>query len=86
MSKKTSKMNNGQALTANLVTSMLAIGASRLGMPVSTTHVSVGAITGIGLVNGSADRSVLSAILLSWLMTLPVAAVSAGLAASLLIR
>ena len=86
MSKKISKMNDGQALTANLVTSMLVIGASRLGMPVSTTHVSVGAITGIGLVNGSADRSVLSAILLSWLMTLPVAAVSAGLAASLLIR
>ena len=86
MSKKISKMNDGQALTANLVTSMLVIGASRLGMPVSTTHVSVGAITGIGLVNGSADRSVLSAIHLSWLMTLPVAAVSAELAASLLIR
>ena len=86
MSKKISKMIDGQALTANLVTSMLVIGASRLGMPASTTHVSVGAITGIGLVNGSADRSVLSAILLSWLMTLPVAAVSAGLAASLLIR
>ena len=86
MSKKISKMNDGQALTANLVTSMLVIGASRLGMPVSTTHVSVGAITGIGLVNGSADRSVLSANLLSWLLTLPVAAVSAGLAASLLIR
>ena len=86
MSRKISKMNDGQALTANLVTSLLVIGASRLGMPVSTTHVSVGAISGIGLVNGTASRSVLSAILLSWLMTLPIAATSAGLAAWLLIR
>jgi inorganic phosphate transporter, PiT family len=81
MSKKISQMNDGQALTANLVTSLLVIGASRFGMPVSTTHVSVGAITGIGLVNGSADRSVLSAILMSWVLTLPVAALAAGLAA-----
>jgi PiT family inorganic phosphate transporter len=86
ISKKISRMNDGQALTANLVTSLLVIGASRLGMPVSTTHVSVGAITGVGLVNGTADRSVLSAILMSWLLTLPVAALSAGLAAYALIR
>jgi inorganic phosphate transporter, PiT family len=86
MSRKISKMNDGQALTANLVTSMLVIGASRLGMPVSTTHVSVGAITGIGVVNGSADRSVLSSILLSWVMTLPIAALTAGLAATALMR
>jgi PiT family inorganic phosphate transporter len=48
-------------------------------MPVSTTHVSVGSIAGIGIVNGSADRSVASAILMSWLLTLPIAAIiSAG--------
>ena len=86
MSKKISKMNDGQALIANLVTSTLVIGASRLGMPVSTTHVSVGAIAGIGLVNRTADRSVLSAILMSWVATLPIAAVSAGLVAWLLMH
>ena len=79
MAKKISRMNDGQALTANLVTAILVIGASRFGMPVSTTHVSVGAITGIGLVNGSADRSVISGIALSWLLTLPVAALAGGL-------
>lgn len=75
MSKKISKMNDGQALTANLVTAFLVIFASRLGMPVSTTHVSVGSITGIGIVNGSADRGVVSSILMSWLLTLPIAAI-----------
>jgi inorganic phosphate transporter, PiT family len=75
MSKKISKMNDGQALTANLVTAFLVIFASRFGMPVSTTHVSVGSITGIGIVNGSADRSVVSGILMSWVLTLPIAAI-----------
>jgi inorganic phosphate transporter, PiT family len=75
MSKKISTMNDGQALTANLVTAFMVIFASRLGMPVSTTHVSVGSITGIGIVNGSVDKAVISSIFMSWLLTLPIAAV-----------
>ncbi len=78
MSKKISKMNDGQALTANLVTAFMVIFANRLGMPVSTTHVSVGAITGVGIVNGTADKSAISGILLSWVLTLPIAAVIAA--------
>jgi len=75
MSKKISRMNDGQALTANLVTAFMVIFASRLGMPVSTTHVSVGSITGIGIVNGSVDKAIISSIFMSWLLTLPIAAV-----------
>lgn len=78
MSKKISKMNDGQALTANLVTAFMVIFASRLGVPVSTTHVSVGAISGIGIVNGTADKGVIGGILLSWLLTLPIAAALAA--------
>jgi len=44
MSSKISKFNNGRGFTANLVTGMLVIGASAFGLPVSTTHVSVGSI------------------------------------------
>jgi inorganic phosphate transporter, PiT family len=61
------------------VTAFMVIFASRLGMPVSTTHVSVGAITGVGIINGTADRSVIGGILLSWVLTLPIAA---GIAAA----
>jgi len=74
MSKRISNMNDGQALTANLVTAVMVIFASRLGMAVSTTHVSVGSITGIGIVNGSTNKAVISGILMSWLLTLPIAA------------
>lgn len=79
MSKRISRMNDGQALAANLVTGLLVILASRFGLPVSTTHVSVGAIGGIGLANGSADKRVIGSILASWLLTLPVAAVISAL-------
>ena len=48
-------MNDGQALCANLVTAFMVFFASRFGLPVSTTHVSVGAITGVGIVNGTAN-------------------------------
>jgi inorganic phosphate transporter, PiT family len=74
MSKRITRMDETQALAANLITATLVIFASRLGMPVSTTHVSVGAIGGVGLARSSVDRSVLGAILLSWLLTLPIAA------------
>lgn len=80
MSKKISTMNDGQALTANLVTALLVISASRYGLPVSTTHVSVGAISGVGLINGTADKKVIGTILLSWVMTLPIAAATAAAA------
>ena len=80
MSKDVSRMNDGQALTANVVTAFLVIVASRLGLPVSTTHVSVGAITAVGLVNGTAAKRVISGILLSWVLTLPIAALISGVA------
>ena len=84
MSRKIALMNDGQALTANLVTGLLVILASRYGLPVSTTQVSVGAISGIGLANGSAARGVIGGILASWLLTLPIAAATAALIYSLL--
>ena len=36
------------------ITALLVTVASRFGLPVSTTHVSVGSLFGIGLVNGTA--------------------------------
>ncbi len=74
MSKKITKMNHGQGFTANLVTGFLVIFASRWGVPVSTTHVSVGSIFGIGAITRNIDTKIAGGIFLSWLLTLPVAA------------
>lgn len=74
MSLRITQMNDGQAFTANLITAGLVIVASRWGMPVSTTHVSCGSLFGIGLINRKAHVGVIGKILLSWLVTLPLAA------------
>jgi PiT family inorganic phosphate transporter len=79
MSNKITSMNHGQGFTANLVTGILVIFASRLGIPVSTTHVSVGALCGIGMATRQANMPVLRNIFLSWLLTLPIAAIFSGL-------
>lgn len=67
-------MNHGQGLAANVATGLLVIWASRLGLPVSTTHVSVGALFGIGLTTGQANTAVVGNVVLSWVVTLPCAA------------
>jgi PiT family inorganic phosphate transporter len=79
MSHKITGMNPGQGFTANLVTSILVLLASRFGMPVSTTHVAVGSLFGIGAMTGTARSNVVLTILLAWITTLPLAA---GIAAA----
>lgn len=74
MSFQITSMNSGQAFSANLATGILVILASGFGLPVSTTHVSVGSLFGIGLLTGQANFRTVSGIALSWLITLPCAA------------
>ena len=78
MSVKITSMNHGQGFAANLATGVLVILASLFGLPVSTTHVSVGALVGIGLTKREAHTSVLRGIALSWLLTLPCAGLAAA--------
>jgi inorganic phosphate transporter, PiT family len=84
MSHKITAINHGQGLSANLTTSLLVILASFFALPVSTTHVSVGALFGMGVVTGQANPRVMANILLSWLITLPCAALLAGVAYAIL--
>ena len=75
LSKKITPMNSGQGFTANMVTGLLVTTASIHGLPVSTTHVSVGSLFGIGTVTKKADYKVIGKIILSWILTLPIAAI-----------
>jgi len=74
LSHRITKMDHGQGLAANVVTGFVVIFASKLGMPVSTTHVSSGALFGIGTITGKANYKMIGKILAAWLITLPVAA------------
>jgi len=79
VSKRITPMNHGQGFTANLITGLLVATASIHGLPVSTTHVSVGSIFGIGTVTKKADWGVVTQIVLAWVLTLPVAALLSAL-------
>ncbi len=78
MSHGITTMNDGQAFTANLVTAALVLLASPFALPVSTTHVSVGALFGVGVVRGAARWRTIGAILASWVVILPLAALLAA--------
>lgn len=76
LSRNITPMNDGQALSANLVTGVLVAAASWFGLPVSTTHVSVGALLGISAKTGSGNRKVIGQIFMAWLLTLPAGALA----------
>jgi PiT family inorganic phosphate transporter len=80
MSRKITGMNPGQGFAANLATAALVTTASFNGLPVSTTHVSVGALVGIGTVTRQAHWKAVGQIVLSWVVTLPCGAVVAAAA------
>ncbi|MGH8105568.1 MAG: inorganic phosphate transporter, partial [Arenimonas sp.] len=85
MSEDITTMTHSEGLSANLVTSTLVILASKYGLPVSTTHVSCGALFGLAAANGRGKIKTIFTILLSWISTLPLAAVLAFITANLLI-
>ncbi|NWF58496.1 MAG: inorganic phosphate transporter [Fischerella sp.] len=67
---------------AELATATTILLASRLGLPVSTSHALVGGVVGIGLVQNpkSVQFKTLQGIATAWLVTVPV---SAGLSAAI---
>ncbi|UVW30041.1 inorganic phosphate transporter [Massilia sp. H6] len=81
MSKRLARLDNAQGTTANLITAGMVLLASSVALPVSTTHVAVGAIAGVGTGAATIDRATLKNVLLSWVVTLPLAAIVAFIAA-----
>jgi len=82
LAQKVTKMEPLEGLSANLVTAGLVIFASHLALPVSTTHVSSGAIIGLGLKRDARaiQWKTVREMVIAWIVTLPVAALVAALA------
>ena len=73
------------SLTVDEMENCQGFSASLFGLPVSTTHVSVGSLFGIGVATGQANPRVMFNIVLSWIVTLPCA-VLLGAGAYVLLR
>ena len=74
--KKITELTPSRGFCAELAAAITVVIASRTGMPISTTHVLVGAVRGVGLARGvgALDLRVVLNIVISWLITLPVGA------------
>ncbi|HEY5734727.1 MAG TPA: inorganic phosphate transporter, partial [Gammaproteobacteria bacterium] len=66
---------------ATLAAATTVVVASKTGLPVSTTHIAVGAVMGVGLARGigALDLRVIGNIIVSWIITLPVGGALAAL-------
>lgn len=79
LAHKITDMNPGQGFAANVSTALLVILGTLKGLPLSTTHVSVGALLGIGITTRQAKWKTVIPVLAAWVITLPSAAVLAGM-------
>ena len=74
--KEITELTPSRGFAAELATAATVVGASAMGLPVSTTHTLVGAVLGVGLARGigALNLGMIGKIFMSWLITLPVGA------------
>ncbi len=77
--RKITELTPSRGFCAELAAATTVVIASRTGLPVSTTHILVGAVLGVGLARGigALDLRVVLNIIVSWLVTLPAGAIMA---------
>lgn len=77
--KKITELTPSRGFCAELAAATTVVLASRTGLPVSTTHILVGSVLGVGLARGigALDLRVVGNIIVSWLVTLPAGAIMA---------
>ena len=79
--KSITELTPSSGFCATMAAAATVVLASRTGLPVSTTHIAVGAVMGVGLARGFAalDLRVIGSIFSAWLVTLPVGGILAAI-------
>ena len=74
--EKLTELTNTRGFTIDFSTATVVLGASNLGMPISTTHTVVGSVLGVGFARGvgAVNLGLLGEIVASWFLTVPAAA------------
>lgn len=77
---KITNINHTRGFSVEFAAATTVLAASKLGLPVSTSHTVVGAVIGVGLARGldAVDTSVIRKIVVSWILTVPVAAATSA--------
>ncbi|WP_245612483.1 inorganic phosphate transporter [Palaeococcus ferrophilus] len=79
--KRITELTNTRGFSIDFSAATVVLIASWLGLPISTTHTVVGAVIGVGLARGvkAINKDIVRDIVISWFVTVPVAAVISGL-------
>ena len=74
--RKITELTNTRGFTIDFSAATTVLLASKMGLPISTTHAVVGSVIGVGLARGlkAIDLGIIKNIILSWVITLPAAA------------
>jgi inorganic phosphate transporter, PiT family len=81
MGSKITELTSVRGFTVEFSAATVILVASMMGLPVSTTHAAVGAYVGVGLargLQGLLDLAILGRIMVYWIITVPVAAVTSA--------
>jgi PiT family inorganic phosphate transporter len=78
---KITELTPTRGYCATLAAATTVVLASKTGLPVSTTHLAVGAVMGVGLARGlgALDLRVIGNIVISWVVTLPAGGILAAI-------
>nr|HID58191.1 inorganic phosphate transporter [Desulfobacterales bacterium] len=78
MGKKITTLTNTRGFSVEFGAATTVLAASKLGLPVSTTHAAVGSVIGVGLARGieAVNFRIVFRIILYWLITVPAAAIT----------
>lgn len=75
---KITELTNSRGFSIDFAAATSVLIASKMGMPVSTTHAVIGAVCGVGLARGldAVDFRIVKRIFVSWIATIPAAAIT----------
>jgi PiT family inorganic phosphate transporter len=75
---KITTLNNTRGFSVDFAAASTVLVASKLGLPVSTTHAAVGGVLGVGLAGGieAVNFRIVFKIMLYWILTVPAAAIT----------
>jgi PiT family inorganic phosphate transporter len=78
LGKKITALSNTRGFSVEFAAATTVLVASKMGLPVSTTHAAVGGVLGVGFARGveAVNFSIVYKIMLYWLLTVPVAALT----------